>query len=122
MPGGSKWLQTFWNKAAAYKGELVSSETGLSYLACTHGWLRQEHCISRVVALFPVSVTEFRQMTFKLIRLLRRNLYADKNAAVVGAVITVMEQADIPVCSITVVTSFSYGGETFGLRLLHVIA
>jgi len=35
MPGGSKWLQTFWNKAAAYNGALVSSETRLSCLACT---------------------------------------------------------------------------------------
>src|SRR5690606_24602375 len=60
-------------------------------------YLRQEHPVSGIRTLVPVRIPELRKVCLEFVDFRGRNLYAGKDAPMVGAVIAVMEQADVPV-------------------------
>ena len=58
--------------------------------------LPQKQLVSRVLALVPMGVAKVGQEFLELAHVARRHLHADQHAAVVGAVVAVVEEADIP--------------------------
>src|SRR5262249_42292038 len=56
----------------------------------------QEKAVGRVVGLVPVRVAELCEVLGEARPVRRRHLDARKHAAVIGAVIAVVEQADVP--------------------------
>src|SRR5205807_4629285 len=59
----------------------------------------QEQPVCGVARLLGVRVTEIFQESPELLHLAGRNLHADQHPAVVGAVVAVVEQADVPVAA-----------------------
>src|SRR5690606_17829656 len=57
----------------------------------------QEQLVSRVVCLVPMRVAQIAQESLELFLVRRRHLDTDQDATVVIPLITVVEQADIPV-------------------------
>src|SRR5689334_11887216 len=61
--------------------------------------LPEEHAVGRIGALIPVAVVELFQKRAKLGFLTTGKVHADQHAAVVGAVVAVMEHGDVPVAA-----------------------
>src|SRR5207247_5539676 len=59
----------------------------------------QEQPVCGVASLLGVRVAEIFQEAPELLHLAGRNLHADQHAPVVGAVVAVVEQADVPVAA-----------------------
>src|SRR5688500_7813089 len=59
----------------------------------------KEQPVRRVARLVPERISEFFQKSAKSTHLRPRHLHADQHAAVVGALVAVMEQADVPVAA-----------------------
>ena len=57
----------------------------------------EEYTVGGVVAFFPMGVTEVCEVCFQLPGVALRHVDTREDAAVIGAVIAVMEQADIPI-------------------------
>ena len=70
-------MQTFWNKAAALSAE--------------------KYPVGRIVAFFPVRIAEVREMGLEFGGVAFRHVDAREDTAVVGTVIAVVKQADVPV-------------------------
>ena len=60
---------------------------------------RKKHPVGRVIAFFEVRVTQFRKICFEFAGFVVGYLDAHQNPAIVGSVVSVMEQADVPVVS-----------------------
>src|SRR5690606_13165103 len=58
--------------------------------------LFQEELISRVVGLFHPGIAQVFEETVELLAVLGRHLHAHQNAAVVGTLVAVVEQRDVP--------------------------
>ena len=58
--------------------------------------LRQKQLVGGVIRFIPMCVAKFFQELLELLHLRRRHLHADEYAPVIGTVVAVVEQADVP--------------------------
>lgn len=59
--------------------------------------LSQELLISRIIGFLYVGVAEILQECAEFFAVFQRDLKADQNTAVIGALVPIMEQGDVPV-------------------------
>ena len=63
------------------------------------GWSSEKEIVGRVGGFIPVGEAQGFKKAFELLAVTVWNLDADQDAAIVGAVVAIVEQADVPECA-----------------------